>query len=38
VKKLTLPTGMGERFQAIGLQRGIDFEPAFALGDLSWRL
>ncbi len=29
VKKLTLPTEMGERFQAIGLQRGVDFEPAF---------
>lgn len=38
VKKLTLPTEMGERFQAIGLQRGVDFEPAFELGDLSWRL
>ena len=38
VKKLTLPSGMGERFQVIGLQRGIDFEPAFELGDLSWRL
>ncbi|KAG0949944.1 hypothetical protein G6F31_013858 [Rhizopus arrhizus] len=31
VKKLTLPTEMGERFQAIGLQRGVDFEPAFEL-------
>ena len=38
VKKLTLPTEMGERFQAIGLQRDVDFEPAFELGDLSWRL
>ncbi len=38
VKKLTLPSGMGERFQVIGLQRGVDFEPAFELGDLSWRL
>lgn len=38
VKQLTLPSGMGERFQAIGLQRDVDFEPAFALGDLSWRL
>lgn len=38
VKKLTLPSGMGERFQVIGLQRDIDFEPAFELGDLSWRL
>ncbi|KAF1014822.1 MAG: hypothetical protein GAK31_02309 [Stenotrophomonas maltophilia] len=38
VKKLTLPTEMGERFQVIGLQRDVDFEPAFELGDLSWRL
>jgi len=38
VKKLTLPSGMGERFQVIGLQREVDFEPAFELGDLSWRL
>jgi len=38
VKKLTLPTEMGERFQVIGLQREVDFEPAFELGDLSWRL
>jgi len=38
VKKLTLPSGMGERFQVIGLQRDVDFEPAFELGDLSWRL
>ncbi|MDV3467529.1 SAM-dependent methyltransferase [Stenotrophomonas sp. C3(2023)] len=38
LKKLTLPSGMGERFQVIGLQREVDFEPAFELGDLSWRL
>jgi len=38
VKKLTLPSGMGERFQVLGLQRDVDFEPAFELGDLSWRL
>lgn len=38
VKKLTLPSGMGERFQAIGLQRDVDFEPAFELGDMTWRL
>ncbi len=37
-KKLTLPGEMGERFQAMGFQRGVDFEPAFALGDLSGRL
>ncbi|MCS4235700.1 class I SAM-dependent methyltransferase [Stenotrophomonas rhizophila] len=38
VKKLTLPTGMGERFQVMGFQRDVDFEPAFTLGDLTWRL
>ena len=37
-KKLTLPDAMGERFQVMGFQRGVDFEPAFALGDLSGRL
>ncbi len=37
-KQLTLPGAMGERFQAMGFQRGVDFEPAFALGDLSGRL
>jgi SAM-dependent MidA family methyltransferase len=37
-KKLTLPDAMGERFQAMGFQRGVDFEPAFAIGDLSGRL
>ncbi|MCF7750477.1 class I SAM-dependent methyltransferase [Bacillus subtilis subsp. subtilis] len=38
VKKLTLPTGMGERFQVMGFQRDVDFEAAFPLGDLTWRL
>lgn len=38
VKKLTLPGEMGERFQAMGFQRGVDFRPAFALGDLTRRL
>ncbi|MNK28509.1 hypothetical protein D3C87_468850 [compost metagenome] len=38
VKKLTLPSGMGERFQVMGFQRDVAFEPAFALGDLTWRL
>lgn len=38
VKKLTLPTEMGERFQVIGFQRDVDFESAFLLGDLTWRL
>jgi len=37
-KRLTLPGEMGERFQAMGFQRGVDFERAFALGDLSGRL
>ena len=37
-KRLTLPGEMGERFQAMGFQRGVDFEPAFVLGDLSGRL
>ena len=38
VKRLTLPSEMGERFQCLGFQRGVEFEPAFALGDLSHRL
>ncbi|WP_256777088.1 MULTISPECIES: class I SAM-dependent methyltransferase [unclassified Stenotrophomonas] len=38
VKKLTLPTGMGERFQVMGFQRDVEFEAAFLLGDLTWRL
>lgn len=38
VKRLTLPGEMGERFQAIGFERDVDFSPAFALGDLSHRL
>lgn len=37
-KTLTLPSEMGERFQAIGFHRGVDFDPAFLLGDLSHRL
>lgn len=37
-KKLTLPSEMGERFQTMGFARGVDLEPAFAVGDLSWRL
>ena len=37
-KQLTLPGAMGERFQAMGFQRGVDFEHAFAVGDLSGRL
>lgn len=38
VKRLTLPGEMGERFQAMGFQRGVDARPAFAGGDLTRRL
>ncbi len=38
IKKLTLPGEMGERFQAIGFQRGVEFRDAFAMGNLSRRL
>ena len=38
VKRLTLPSEMGERFQAMGFQRGVEFGHAFLAGDLSWRL
>ena len=38
VKHLTLPSEMGERFQAIGFQRGVDLGAAFLVGDLSHRL
>ncbi|KAF1712121.1 hypothetical protein CSC70_00895 [Pseudoxanthomonas kalamensis DSM 18571] len=37
-KKLTLPTEMGERFQAMGFVRGVEFGAAFLEGDLTWRL
>jgi SAM-dependent MidA family methyltransferase len=38
-KQLTLPGMMGERFQVMALQRGMDIElRGFALGDLSYRL
>ena len=37
-KRLTLPSEMGERFQAIGFQRGVEFGAAFLAGDLSHRL
>jgi SAM-dependent MidA family methyltransferase len=33
VKALTLPGEMGERFQVMGFQRGIDWRAAFAQGD-----
>lgn len=38
VKRLTLPSEMGERFQAMGFQRGVELDVAFTLGDLSHRL
>lgn len=38
VKRLTLPGEMGERFQAMAFQRGVDIRPVFARGDLSRRL
>ena len=38
VKQLTLPTEMGERFQAIGFSRGVELGAAFLVGDLSHRL
>ena len=37
-KRLTLPSDMGERFQAMGFQRDVEFGVAFLAGDLSWRL
>ncbi len=37
-KVLTLPSEMGERFQAIGFQRGVELDAAFLVGDLSHRL
>ena len=37
-KRLTLPGEMGERFQIMGFQRGVDISAAFALGDLTRRL
>jgi len=38
VKRLTLPSEMGERFQVMGFSRGVEFEQAFLVGDLTWRL
>ncbi|MEO5628201.1 MAG: SAM-dependent methyltransferase, partial [Thermomonas sp.] len=37
-KQLTLPSEMGERFQVIGFQRGVELGAAFLVGDLSHRL
>ncbi|QQP94523.1 SAM-dependent methyltransferase [Lysobacter enzymogenes] len=38
VKKLTLPSEMGERFQVMGLEKDVEFGVAFLVGDLSHRL
>jgi SAM-dependent MidA family methyltransferase len=37
-KRLTLPSEMGERFQAMGFARDVEFGAAFLMNDLSWRL
>ena len=38
VKRLTLPSEMGERFQVMGFEKDVDFGAAFLAGDLSFRL
>lgn len=38
VKRLMLPGEMGERFQAMAFQRGVDIRPVFMRGGLSRRL
>jgi SAM-dependent MidA family methyltransferase len=38
VKRLTLPSEMGERFQVMGFEKGVEFGAAFLAGDLSFRL
>jgi SAM-dependent MidA family methyltransferase len=38
VKKLTLPSEMGERFQVMGFEKDVEFGVAFLAGDLSFRL
>jgi len=38
IKKLTLPSEMGERFQVMAFQRGAEIRPSFLAGDLSRRL
>ena len=38
VKRLTLPSEMGERFQVMGFARDVDLDAAFLLGDLAFRL
>ena len=37
-RQLTLPTGMGERFQVMGFSRDVEFAAAFLSDDLTWRL
>jgi SAM-dependent MidA family methyltransferase len=37
-RTLTMPQEMGERFQAMGFAREVEFGTAFLGGDLSWRL
>ena len=37
-RQLTMPNEMGERFQAMGFSRDVEFGPAFLVGDLAWRL
>ncbi len=38
VRKLTMPEGMGERFQVMGFTRDVTLDAAFLAGDLTWRL
>ena len=38
VKRLTLPSEMGERFQVMGFEKDVEFGAAFLAGDLSYRL
>ncbi|HZH44491.1 MAG TPA: SAM-dependent methyltransferase [Lysobacter sp.] len=38
VKRLTLPSEMGERFQVMGFEKDVTFGAAFLAGDLSFRL
>jgi SAM-dependent MidA family methyltransferase len=38
VKRLTLPSEMGERFQVMGFEKDVEFGVAFMAGDLSFRL
>lgn len=38
IRKLTMPSEMGERFQAMGFEKDVEFGMAFLAGDLSFRL